>query len=392
VYLTWTRDSSAARRRIQLVCLDAKDGQQLWCRDLGAATGRTHRKNGHASATVAAGGGRVFACDAAGRLSCFDTDGHWIWKTPGPGVSHQWGVASSPVLFGDLVIQLCDGEQQAYLAAYRQAGGQLVWRTKRESHGCWSSPVLLRHARAEGDRWEVVVNGTGSSDGSAGWMIAYDPWTGSPLWRVQGTTDIPCPTAIVGGGLVISTTGGNGPIIAVEPGGRGDVTDSRVVWQQPLGGPYVPTGVVYRQRLYVVSDGGVLSCRELEDGRMLWSQRLGGTYSASLVAGAGLLYVVSEQGDVTVVTAGDTYELVARNRFRERCVASPAIAGGLLYMRTENWLYCIEGTDSSASRGFASRGEQDALARDETTAGESGVPDTAVHSQREELSPANVVQ
>jgi outer membrane protein assembly factor BamB len=335
-------------RRLALACYDLDSGQLVWQRDLGAAKGRAHHKNGFASATVVTDGRSVFAsCGAAG-LFCFDVDGHWIWHVPLEPVDHQWGLASSPVLHGDLVFQLCDGENAAFLAAFHKTDGRLAWRVARQSHGCWTTPVLVPVVNGERVRWELVVNGTGSQDGSAGYVIAYEPETGRELWRVRGTTDIPCPAAIVGQGLVISSSGNNGPLLAIRAGGEGDVTASQTVWRQPSGGPYVPTGVIYQNRLYVLSDGGLISCRALDDGSLVWQQRLRGTYSASLIAGAGQVYAVSEQGDVHVLAAGDSFRLEATNRLRQRCLATPAVANGQLLIRTDTHLHCIVGEDSIA--------------------------------------------
>src|SRR5690606_14498685 len=148
-------------------------------------------------------------------------------------LDHMWGTASSPVLCGDLVIQLCDAERHSSIAAFHQATGERVWLTTRASYGSWSTPVLIEAVDAAGQtRLELVVNGTGTDDAQGGSVIAYDPLSGRQLWQAQGTTDIVCPTIIDAGPLLISTSGRNGPIFALRPGGDGDVTNSHVAWKQ----------------------------------------------------------------------------------------------------------------------------------------------------------------
>ena len=259
-------------------------------------------------------------------------------------MDHEWGHASSPILAGDLLIQLADGSHGSLLVAYHRYSGEVCWSTARESTGSWTTPVLVKAEVGGQARWELVVNGTGSANGSPGFVIAYDPNTGEELWRVRGTTDIPCPTAIIGGGLVVSTSGANGPILAIRPGGDGDVTESHVAWRQPWGGAYVPTGIIEAGRLYLISDGGVLRCLDLAHGRAIWEERLHDSCSASLVAGDGKLFALSERGDVHVFKIGDERQLLAVNSLRERCLATPAITQGELFVRTERRLYCFANT------------------------------------------------
>jgi outer membrane protein assembly factor BamB len=172
-------------------------------------------------------------------------------------------------------------------------------------------------------------------------VIAYAPDSGSELWRVRGTSDIPCPSIIVGDELLFSTSGGNGPVMAIRPGGSGDVTATHVVWRHAVGGPYVPTGVYVEGRLFTIADSGLFRCLEAESGRELWRRRLRGAFTASLVAGAGCIYAASERGEVYVLAADDHYELLAVNSLNEGCFATPAVAEGEILLRTARRLYCI---------------------------------------------------
>ena len=193
-------------------------------------------------------------------------------------------------------------------------------------------------------RTELVVNGTAGSRGDGRLVMAYNPGDGQELWRVRGTTELVVPTALTGGGLVYSISGRNGPIMAIRPGGSGDVTDTHVVWKADRGGPYIPSGVLYRGRLYVVRDLQGVACYNPGNGNTIWTERLRGLFTASLVAADGRVYAINERGTVYVFRPGDSFELLAENELDERCLATPAIASGELFIRTRNHLSCIPGS------------------------------------------------
>ncbi len=337
--------------QLVICALDRQTGKPHWQTEAAKASGSTHNKNGFASASVATDGRQVFASFGSAGLFAFDlSTGRQLWHAELGSLAHQWGSASSPVLVGNVVVQLCDSAAESDIRAFDMTTGELIWKTDRPSHGCWTTPVLVTARDASNQpRQELVVNGTGMDGAANGYVIAYDPTDGQELWRVQGTTDVVCPTAILAGGLVISTSGRNGPIFAVRPGGSGEVTATNVAWKQPRGGAYVPTGVAYRNRLYTIADGGVMTCFNLADGEQVWRDRLKGTFSASLVAGDGHIYAVNEYGVVYVVAAGDKFELLATNDMEERTLATPAIAAGDLFLRTETQLYCIDERTQVAS-------------------------------------------
>ncbi|HZZ30087.1 MAG TPA: PQQ-binding-like beta-propeller repeat protein [Pirellulales bacterium] len=339
-----------------VVCaLDRRSGAPQWQADAGTARGSKHNKNGYASASVVTDGQRVFASFGSAGLFAFDLDtGHPLWHADLGPLTHEWGSASSPVLVGQNVIQLCDSATESSLKAFDQRTGQPVWSTPRTSTGSWSTPVIIDAVDAAGQqRPELVVNGTGVDGSGSGFITAYDPADGHELWRVQGTTDVVCPTAIVCGGLVISTSGRNGPIIAIRPGGSGDVTASRIAWKYSRGGAYVPTGVALGNRLYLIADGGVMSCLNLASGEEVWRERLKGTFTPSLVAADGHIYATNEFGTVYVLAAGDKFQTLAANDMQERTLCTPAIAGDL-FLRTETQLYCVAGGQQDDRSGQVS--------------------------------------
>lgn len=342
VFLTSAEESNGTLK-LGVLCFDRADGRRLWRAVVDSPKNKTHGKNGYASASVATDGERVYAFFGSAGLLCYDFDGTRLWRATLGDLEHIWGTASSPVLYQGLVIQLCDHETDSYLAAFDKVSGKRVWRTPRDSYGCWTTPVVIGVKSDDGSQphSELIVNGTGTADSGGGYVIAYDPLSGTERWRVQGTTDIVTPTAIVGGGMIYSTSGRNGPTIAIRPGGSGDVSDTHVVWKQRRGGAYVPTGVFYKDRLYTVADGGVASCYNAADGSLVWQQRLKGSFTSSLVAGADRIYAVNENGLVFVFEHGDKFRLLAENDMAESCLATPAVAGGEIFLRTEKHLYCI---------------------------------------------------
>ncbi len=333
--------------QLAVLCYRRDDGQLLWQAEVGRAGGRTHAKNGYASATVATDGERVYSFFGTTGLFCHDLHGKQLWRAELGNLDHQWGTAASPVLCGDLVVQLCDAEQDSYIAGFDKMSGRRVWRTPRPSYGCWTTPVLIEASTAQGKRQELVVNGTSSRVSDGRMVIAYDPADGRELWRVRGTTELVAPTLLIGDGLVYSTSGRNGPIIAIRPGGDGDVTQTHVAWRRDRGGPYIPTGLYYRDRLYILNDAGVVACYDAASGNELWRSRLRGTFTASLVAAADRIYAVDERGTVFVFAAADRFELLAQNDMHEKVLATPAIAGGDLFLRTESHLYCIAGAHAA---------------------------------------------
>jgi outer membrane protein assembly factor BamB len=146
---------------------------------------------------------------------------------------------------------------------------------------------------------------------------------------------------VFGQGLIFATSGKNGPTLAVRPGGTGDTTKTHVVWRHATGGPYVCSPVFYRDELYVVTEQGVLSCYHARTGRLHYKERLPGKFTASPVAGDNKVFFTNEDGATFVIKAGPRFQLLAKNSLGDYCLASPALADGQIFLRTEKRLYCI---------------------------------------------------
>jgi outer membrane protein assembly factor BamB len=329
--------------------LNKHTGKIVWERlaHEGVPKVKRHMKSTHANPTPATDGRHVVACFGSEGLYCYDWDGNLIWKRD-LGVldaswfydpEYQWGFGSSPILYRDRVFVQCDIGKNSFLAAYDLADGKPVWQTPREEIPSWGTPTIVQGKT----RVELVTNATK-------FVCGYDPLTGKELWRLGKNAEITVPTPFAADDLIFVTSGYRPiqPIYAIRPGATGDITlkdnaetNESIAWSKRSGGPYMPTPIVYGDYLYTCANGGVLTCYEARTGKRVYQQRLGGRggYTASPVAADGRLYFVSEEGEVHVVKAGSRYELLARNRMNDVCMATPAIADGLLIVRTQRFLY-----------------------------------------------------
>ena len=323
-------------------CFRRRTGELAWKAEAGVSERPSYDRSSDASASVATDGRLVFAYFRPLGLFCYDLAGGQQWHVPLQNSDQNLSLASNPVLYADTVVQVFDHQGHSYIAAFEKASGRERWRVLRDSLNAGSTPVFVESESGGVRRSELIV--TAPQHAGKGMVVAYDPQHGHELWRAEGNTDTICPTVIAADGLVVSTSGRNGPIVAHRAGGAGDVSHSRLVWRHVRGGPYMPSGVAYKDRLYLVSDSGWASCYRLSDGEEVWRERLKGPFSASLVAASGRLYAVNEHGTVFVFKAADVFQLEATNAMDEPTFASPAIAAGQLFLRTQSKLFCLEGT------------------------------------------------
>ena len=313
------------------------DGRLLWEHRLQAAgeLPGVHDKHNMASPSPVADGRMVYAWFATGQLVALDRAGKLVWQRHlGQEISPfdiNWGHSSSPALYGDLLLLLCDHAPASYLLAVNKETGKQVWKADRgRGRTSYSTPVVVD---VDGHS-EIIINSSARVD-------AYDARDGTLLWHVGGANSFPIPVASYENGILYMSRGyRSGPYMAVRPGGRGDVSATHVAWQVPTGAPYVSSLVQYRGRVYMANDVGVLTAIDAKTGQRVWQERTPGVFSASPVAGDGKVYFLSETGE-TLVLSVDGPSILARNDLGERALASPAIAGGRLYIRTDGYLYAI---------------------------------------------------
>jgi outer membrane protein assembly factor BamB len=337
------RDDTTHEWRV--VCLNKKDGAVVWqhTSHKGVPKIKRHTKATHANSTLATDGEHLVAFFGSEGLYAYDLQGRQLWKKD-LGVldagffmapEAQWETGSSPVIHEGTVIVQADVQKGSFLAAFDVANGREIWRTPRNDVPTWSTPTVHE---AEG-RTQIAVNGMRH-------VGAYDFRTGKEIWRLSGGGDIPVPTPVVHDGLVYITNahGPAAPVYAVRADAKGDVSltagatsNQGVAWSQPRDGGYMCTPLVYRGLVYIVKFNGVLSVYDARTGERKFQERLaGGTaaFTSSPVAGDGKVYLANEDGQVFVLKAGPTYELLAINDMGAPVLATTAISEGHLYFRT----------------------------------------------------------
>ncbi|MDX1385500.1 MAG: PQQ-binding-like beta-propeller repeat protein, partial [Thermoanaerobaculia bacterium] len=294
-------------------------------------------KNSWASSTPATDGELVYAYFGNHGVMAVDFAGEIRWHMSYGRVDTRHGTAGSPVLWKDRLFLFQDNEAPvgSFVSAIDKQTGLEIWRTSREERVGWSSPVVIR----AGDRHELIVS-------SQARVYAYDPETGKELWYSRGNLVEVTPTPVAGEGLVFCASGRAGPTLAIRPGGKGDVTDSHVMWTSPKGSPFVPSPLLYDGRLYTINDmASVVTAFEATTGDVLFQGRLGEaqreSFSASPVAVDGKVFFTNDEGVTFVLAAGDSFELLHTNDIGERTLASPALVDGRWYVRTVGHLFAI---------------------------------------------------
>lgn len=345
-----SEDRSA--HRWNLYALDKNSGKILWERTAyeGAPREKRHIKASYANSTPVTDGRYVIAFFGSQGLYAFDMDGRPVWKKD-LGVlnagaydapDYEWGTASSPIIYRNMVIVQCDTQGESFLLAADIRTGKTLWKTPREELPSWGTPTIYQGK----SRTEIITN-------ASNFIRGYDPHTGKELWRLGGSSKITAPTPIFSGELIVVASGRRpeAPIFVIRAGasgdislGKGQISSEHIVWSKQARGSYMPTPLIYGDYLYVLSNQGVLDCYHLKTGAEIYRQRLahqGGGFSASPVAADGKLYLSSEDGEIFVVKAGPEYRLLATNPMGELMMATPAISSGMMFVRTQHHLFAV---------------------------------------------------
>ena len=319
--------------------LDRANGRKVWEYELPAegALPSVHEKHNLATSSPVTDGRRVYAWFGTGQLIALDLSGKPVW-TRNLGADYgpfqiNWGHASSPIVHGDMVILLCYHERTSYLLAVDARTGANRWKADRAAGTLsYSTPFVVDTAAGTS---ELIVN---SSVGISG----HNPRTGEMVWHFQEDNRFPIPMPVQHNGVIYTSRGyRSSPFMAIRTGGKGDVDGSHVMWRVPSGGPYVSSIVYYDGLIYMMGDVGVLTVTDASNGERVFQERLGGVYSASPVAADGKIYLLGENGETIVLSAGRTPRVLARNTLTARQLASPAISGGRLFIRSDNAVYAI---------------------------------------------------
>ncbi|HUQ87476.1 MAG TPA: PQQ-binding-like beta-propeller repeat protein [Vicinamibacterales bacterium] len=326
--------------RLSMLAYSRADGKKLWETFIPqSGVEYAHYKNGFASATPVTDGQLVYASFGRHGLVAFDFNGKIAWQHKFGIIDNYHGPAGSPVLYKDRIFIFQDANpapgQTAFVGAFDKATGKPIWQTPRRESIGWGTAVVIN----TGERDEVIVS-------SQYRVAAYDPDSGRELWTVRGNTEEVIPTPVVGHGLVFASSGRAGPTIAIKPGGSGDVTSTHVAWSSPRGSPFVPSGIVVGDLLYLINDmQSILTVYEAATGKLVYQNRLGTAFregfSASPVHVNGKIFLTNDDGQTFVVEAGRTFKLLRVNELGEQTLASPALVEGTWYWRTASTLRAI---------------------------------------------------
>ena len=333
-----------------------KDGTQLGALCVDAESGRIihdvviyqiakpefcHPMNSYGTPTPVIEQGRVYLHFGSYGTACLDTTtAKVLWTRQDFSCNHFRGPASSPIRIGDLLVLTFDGVDAQFLVALDKTSGKTVWKRDRQIvyetaepdyHKAYSTPAIL------------TVNGRQQLvSPSAGATIAYEPITGAEIWRVRSGGMNAAARPLFGNGLVFATSAAGGDqLFAVRPDGRGDVTDTHVAWKYSKNVPTRSSQILLGDRLFMISDAGVISCVNANSGQSVWQKRLGGSFSASPLYSHGKIYFFGEEGEVPVVAAADDYQLLSNNRLGDGFMASPAVYEHSLILRSRTHLYRV---------------------------------------------------
>ena len=334
----------------KVICLNLADGKVLWEKlaRKGKPLGTIHIKNSYATETPLTDGERVYAYFGNHGLYCYSVEGELLWDKQWPALKTRWGwgLAASPILHEGKLYVVNDNEEQSYLVALEAKTGKELWRTKRDEKSNWATPYLWENDL----RTEIITSGTQK-------VRSYD-LKGNLLYQFGGNSSITIATPYSKFGLLYVTSGYVGdrkkPIFAIRPGAQGDISlkpnqdrSKYVAWRQPRAGPYNPSTIVYGDLLHVLLDRGIATCYEAKTGKQAHGPaRLpeGRAFTSSPWAYDGKIFYLNEYGVTYVLEAGREFKLLHTNTLLEddMCMATPALAGDKLIIRTDARIYCFQ--------------------------------------------------
>lgn len=330
----------SANLSLQARAYDAKTGEPKWDREVfvqeGAKAPKIHSKNSHASPTPIVDGDRLFVHFGHQGAARLKLNGEIVWKNSDFKYEPVHGNGGSPALVGDTLIFSADGAKEPCVLGLNVADGKEKWRYARPGDPAKKFAFCTPGVFNIGGAMQVIIPGADSA-------AALKPDTGEEIWRVKydGYSVIPRPQ--FGHGLVFFSTSYDRPsLIAIDPKGTGDITETHIAWQTKRGAPHTPSPLLVGDELYFVSDGGVFSCVDAKTGTQHWQERIGGNYSSSPLFADGKIYLQAEDGKGQVFKPGTTFEKLGENGFGERTLASYAFADGAVFIRTADALYRVQ--------------------------------------------------
>jgi outer membrane protein assembly factor BamB len=312
--------------------------------------------NGYATPSPVVESGRVYIHFGSYGTACLEADtGKLLWERKDLKCRHYRGPSSSPILFENLLILTFDGVDLQYLIALDKMSGETVWKTERSV--AWNDENVPGQMARDGDLRKAhstplivkVNDALQMLSSGAKAAYAYDPRTGKELWRVRYDAWSAAAMPLYDQGLAFFVTGfgGHTELLAVRVDGQGDVTDTHLAWKTDKLVPKTASPILVDGLLYMVSDDGMITCLQEKTGEQVWRQRIGGNYAGSPIYADGRIYFCNQQGKTTVIKPGHNYEALATNTLDTGLMASPAVSGKALYLRTKTHIYRIEATADS---------------------------------------------
>jgi outer membrane protein assembly factor BamB len=327
-----------------VLCIDRNSGKTLW---QSVATEEIpheghHRDHGFASASPITDGEHLYVSFGSRGIFCFDLNGKQVWKKDLGDMQtrNSFGEGASPAVHGDTLVINWDHEGEDFIVALNKRTGEERWRQKRDEATTWSTPLFVEH---EG-KVQVVVSATNR-------IRSYDVATGAQLWECAGMTGNVIPSPFVSDGILYAISGFRGAsLLAIKLGRTGVLTGTdAIAWSHSKNTPYVPSALLYGQRLYFCSgNNGMLSALDAKTGKPYFEavripELIAGVY-ASPVGADGRVYLVGRDGKTVVIKKDtDQLEVLATNKLDDKIDASPAISGKQMFLRGHEWLYCVEG-------------------------------------------------
>jgi outer membrane protein assembly factor BamB len=347
VFLTCAEDKDGKDR--SLYCFDRKDGKQLWVRTVKFGKKMpTHGTNPYCATTPAADGKHVVVWHGSAGLFCYDFEGNELWKKDLGEFRHMWGYASSPVIYGDRVIQYCGPGKRIFTLAVELATGKTLWETEEPQEGdgehnpdkkymgSWGSPVI---AKIDGKDQAVCAMPTR--------LVSYDPADGKILWTCDGIRgpkgDLAYSSPMISGEYCVFIGGFGGPALGLKLGGTGNITESNRLWRTERNPQNIGTGILLGKHVYRANaSANGIECVDAMTGKVVWSHRGAGSNWGSILLADGNLYVTAQNGTTVVFKPNpEKPEVIAENRLGEHSNSTPAISDGEIFIRTFENLYCI---------------------------------------------------
>jgi outer membrane protein assembly factor BamB len=340
--------ASTAPHRWMVYDIDARSGKVRWEREVSRTPpGKAkHLKNSYASESAVTDGERVYFYFGNVGLFAFDFNGTPVWSKPiGPfKTRNDWGTGASPVLHGDRVYIVNDNDEQSFLAAYDKRTGAELWKVMRAEGTNWATPFVWENSV----RTEIVTSGSDA-------VRSYD-LNGKQLWELKGMSTISIPTPFASHGMLMLSSGyiadPRRPAYAIKPGASGDISlkgdetsNAFIAWALKTGAPYNPTPLVHGDIYYTLFDRGFFTAHDARTGKEVYARQRVSTDAAGFTASPwaynGKIFAISEDGDTYVIQAGPEFKVLGKNPLGEMTLASPAVAGGGLFIRTASNLYRI---------------------------------------------------